>query len=182
MARKTTNNSLAKTQEQQDADEDFQYQTRLHPSHKTFALDPDDVDLATQQPKRKSMYTMVDERLQRVGRAQLINDLKAIFGCSVPTIDRAIHEVHKDWAAYLTQTRSKRMGRYIRRQDSLYAEAVRKGDTSIANRINMDQAKLIGDAAPDVTLLLGGDKTPAQLLAQADELRKLSEPDDEDEE
>ena len=175
--------------------------SKLSVYHKTFAGDPDDKELRcpdcsalavpvlvfeacpecgskdapTFVEVNKSMFEMVDEHLQVDSRGKVVRDLSKIFSVTERTVDRCIAEVHAMWNEGISETYAKRKQQYVRRKNTLYKKALRKGDIKTADHVLMGLVEIQGDKKPEMHLLLSGDKDPAALLKQADEMRKLAE-------
>ncbi len=162
--------------------------SKLSSFHKQFADDPDDVVVTgsaltgfIRTPVRKSFFDMCNDHLLYHSRGKVVRDLSNIFDCSIPQVDKCIAEVHAEWKELAAETRATRMKKYLSRKDKLFSMAMNKGDERSANTIVETLAETMGDKKPDIHLMLGGDKTPEQLLTAADELRKLTEEAGEDE-
>lgn len=193
MATKKTSKTAAESVGKKDTEE------KLTHYHKTFADDPDDTFLQCPECQQvvkpgvfktecaackvppivkcvnKSMFDMVDDHLQVDSYSKVVREIAAIFNVATRTVDRCIHEVHAMWQEAVNETRTKRKGRYVRRKETLYKMAVRKGDVRTADAVLMGLVEIQGDKKPDLHLLMGGDKDPAALLKQADDMRKLAE-------
>lgn len=100
------------------------------------------------------------------------------YFASSATIDRIIREVKDAWLAELQRTRQERVAKNRRRLERIVERAFETDDLSNARGAIMDQSKLTGDLAPDIHVLLGGDKDPEALLAQAEELKRLAQTTD----
>lgn len=140
----------------------------------TFALDPDDIDIVTKQPKRKSMFDMVDERLQLDSRGKVVRDLRAIFNCSANPIDLTIAVVKSVWAEEREKTRAERVAKSLRQLDTIHKQAMRIGELKTAESVIATKAKFTGDTSPEVHINVGAASAEeAQRLAN--EMKALAE-------
>ena len=143
--------------------------------HTKFANDPEDIPQGQTVGVVKSLYQMVDERLQLDGRGKVVRELTKLFGVSISIVDRAIAEVKAGWAEHMESTRAERINLALRRLDYIYKRALKKDDLYAGVQAITTAAKFTGDTAPDVHVLVGANKTAAQIQAEADELRRLAD-------
>jgi len=104
---------------------------------------------------------------------ELKAELAPRYGVHPLMIDMAIREVKDYWAKELARTRQERLSKNRQRLEKIVEKAFKSGELKTAKDAIMDQAKLTGDMAPDVHVMLGGDKDPEALLLQAEELKNL---------
>lgn len=107
------------------------------------------------------------------------HDLQAIafnppYSVSQPTLSNIIREIKDGWLAELAKTRQARVAQNRKRLERIVERSFKKDDMANARAAIMDQSKLTGDLAPDVHVMLGGDKSPEELLKQAAEMRALA--------
>lgn len=108
------------------------------------------------------------------GRTADCLKLADIYKVSKTQIHTVIRKVKDEWIDYMAKTRQDRVSKNARRLDHIIERASRAGDLKVAKDAIMDVSKLLGDNLPETHIMLGGDKDPEALLAQAEELRKLA--------
>lgn len=90
------------------------------------------------------------------------------------TYFNCIRDIKDGWAAELAKTLASRVAKNRKRLERIVERAFKSDDLGNARAAIMDQSKLTGDLAPDVHVMLGGDKSPEDLMKAADDMRRLA--------
>lgn len=97
-----------------------------------------------------------------------------LHGLPIAEVVAAIKHVRQIWDEEMAATRHSRIAKNRQRLDRIISKAFAMGELKTSTDAIMQQSKLVGDLSPEIHVMLGGDKSPADMLKQAEELRLLA--------